>query len=118
MKLTHVLAVAALALAPLAHAQHDSMKGMDMKDTDMKMDKGAKKAEVKTHHGSGVVKSVDAAKGTVTIAHGPVETLKWSAMTMTFKAKDKKLLDSLKPGQKVEFEFIQEGKTYIVTRVK
>ena len=35
---------------------------------------------------SGKVEAVDATAGTVTIAHGPVDALKWPAMTMTFKA--------------------------------
>ena len=110
MRLTHALSIAALALAPLAHAQHDGMKGMDMK--------GGHQAAADSHRASGVVKSVDAAKGSVTVAHGPVETLKWPAMTMSFKAKDKKVLETLKPGQKIDFEFVQEGKAYIVTRIK
>ena len=105
MKLGYALAIAALALAPFAHAQHGH-------------DATPQAAVPASHHGSGVVKSVDAAKGTVTIAHGAIETIKWPAMTMSFKAKDKKLLDSLKPGQKVDFQFTQEGKAYIVTQVK
>ena len=111
MKLAHVLSIAALSLAPLAHAQHDSMKGMDMNH-------GHGEAAAESHHASGVVKSVDAAKGTVTIAHGAIESLKWPAMTMSFKARDKKLLDTLKPGQKIDFDLVQEGKAYVLTRVQ
>lgn len=94
------------------------MKGMDMKDhkgMDMKMEK---KGEAKDHQATGVVKSVDKAKGTVTIDHGPVASMKWPAMTMGFKAKDKKALEGLKPGQKIEFEFVQQGKDYVITMVK
>lgn len=115
MKLSTAISIAALAFAPLAHAQADHMKGMDMGGHGMD---SAKPAAAESHHASGVVKSVNAEKGTVTIAHGAVETLKWPAMTMTFKAKDRKVLDTLKPGQKIDFEFVQEGKAYIVTRVK
>ena len=107
MKLSHVLSICALALTPLAHAQSDHMKGMDMNH-----------GQEAAHRASGVVKSVNLDKGTVTIAHGPIETLKWPAMTMSFKAKDRKILDTLKPGQKIDFELEQEGKAYIVTRVK
>ena len=105
MKLRYVLSIAALALVPLAHAQHGH-------------DATAQAAVADSHHGSGVVKSVDTAKGTVTIAHGAIQTLKWPAMTMSFKAADKKVLETLRPGQKIDFEFVQEGKAYIVTRVK
>ena len=110
-----------LSLSPFAGALAQS-SGMDMKDRDMKMDKGhegmAKKGSAKTHHATGTVKSVDHAKGTVTVDHEAVSTMNWPAMTMTFKAKDKKLLEKVKPGEKVDFEFIQQGKDYVVTAVK
>jgi Cu/Ag efflux protein CusF len=44
--------------------------------------------------------------------------MKWPAMTMTFKAKDKAMLDKVKQGDKVEFSFVQSGKDYIVTEIK
>ena len=91
-------------------------KGMDMKDMDHKgMDK---KAHTKSHHAAGKVKSVDGAKGTVTLDHEPVASMNWPAMTMTFKARDKKMLQSVKPGQKLEFDFHQQGKDYVITKVK
>jgi Cu(I)/Ag(I) efflux system periplasmic protein CusF len=62
------------------------------------------------HKGTGVVKSVDARKRSVTLAHGPIQSLKWPSMTMAFKAKEDRILEGLKPGQKVEFEFVQEGR--------
>ena len=116
-----ISAVAALSIAatPMAAAQSGGMKGMDMKDMDMKgMDKGAKKAPGKSHQAAGKVKSVDAAKGTVTIDHGPVASMNWPAMTMSFKAKDKKMLEGIKPGQKIEIDFEQQGKEQVITKVK
>jgi len=47
----------------------------------------------------------------VTIAHGPVESLKLAATTMNFRVKDKALLDRLSSGKKIEFEFVQQGGT-------
>jgi len=61
---------------------------------------------------------VDAAKGTVTLAHDPIKSLKWPAMTMSFLVKDKSTLAKLSAGGKVEFEFVQQGKDYIITSVK
>ena len=87
-----------------------NMKGMDMKSE--------KKAKSQTHKGSGTVSKVDFDKGTVTIAHGPVESMKWPAMTMTFKVKDKKMLDKVKEGDKVDFSFVQSAKDYIVSEIK
>ena len=113
MKLLAILL--ALALSTPIHAQ--SMKGMDMKDMQMK-DTPMKKSDTKIHKGTGVVKSVDAQKGTVTLDHGPIKSLEWPAMTMGFVAKDKKMLEPIKPGTKIEFEFVQEGSKYMITSIK
>ena len=106
---------AALALAFLAVPAYAQMKGMDMKDH-----KGmeSKKDEGRSHHAVGTVKSVDVKKGTVTLDHEPVASMNWPRMTMAFKAKDKKALEGLKPGQKVEVDFVQQGKDYVITKVK
>lgn len=87
---------------------------------DMKMDNGKKQAAATqpTHKAAATVKKVDAAAGTVTLQHEPVRTLNWPAMTMKFKVTDKSLLDKLVDGKKVEVEFKQEGKDYVVTSVK
>ena len=70
------------------------------------------------HPATGVVKKIDAAKGTVTLAHDPIKSLNWPAMTMGFQVQDKSLLDKLQPGKKIEFEFVQRGKDYVITGVK
>jgi Cu(I)/Ag(I) efflux system membrane fusion protein len=59
-----------------------------------------------THRGAGTVDAVDLAQASVTLAHGPIASLKWPAMTMDFKVKDAALLRSLKPGQKIDFETV------------
>ena len=76
------------------------------------------KKDSATHKGTAVVKSIDADKGTVMLAHDPIASLKWPSMTMKFIARDKKMLGKLKPGQKVQFEFIQQDRDYILTSVK
>ena len=105
------------AVSPFAIGQSGGMKGMDMKDMDMKMEK-KKSTGGKMHKGTGKVTKVDPAASSVTIAHDPVSTMSWPAMTMTFKVKDKALLEKVKQGEKVDFEFVQQGKDYIVTAVK
>jgi Cu(I)/Ag(I) efflux system protein CusF len=70
------------------------------------------------HQATGTVRKVDPDKGVVTLAHDPVKSLKWPAMTMGFTVKDKTLLDKLQPGKKVEFQFVQQGKDYVITGVK
>lgn len=104
------------------------MKGMDMKDMDMQkcMDmmngkdgkQQSKSDKAMPHKAAAVVKSVDAANGKVTLAHEPVKSLNWPAMTMGFTVKDKMLLDKLAVGKKVNVEFIQQGSDYVVTAVK
>lgn len=81
-------------------------------------DKAAGNSKVASHHAAGVVKAVDAAKGTVTLSHGAVPDLNWPAMTMRFAVKDKVLLDKLTVDRKVEFDFRQQGKDYVVTAVR
>ena len=107
--------VLAALLAGPASAQ---MSGMGMKDDMKGMDMKSEKGKPQTHQASGTVKKVDPAKNTVTIAHGAVQSMKWPAMTMTFKAKDKAMLDKVKPGDKVDFSFVQSGKDYVVTKLK
>ena len=76
------------------------------------------KSDQSTHHAVGVVKTVNQAKGAVTFAHEPVKSLNWPSMTMAFLVKDKALLDKLPVGKKVDFEFVQQNKDYVVTAVK
>ena len=120
-----VLALAASSASLFAQSGH--MKGMDMKDMDMKnmngmkMDqKSASKDDKRdaTHKATGVVKSSDRNKSTVTLAHGPVPSLGWPAMTMSFVVKDKAMLDKLAANKKVDIEFVQQGKDYVITGVK
>lgn len=98
---------------PMDSKSHGDMKGMEMGKTDPK---AAKKGE--KHTTSATVKNADPAKGKVTLAHEPVKSLKWPAMTMGFSVKDKKLFDKLNPGEKVQVEFVQQGSEYVVTSVK
>jgi Cu(I)/Ag(I) efflux system protein CusF len=94
------------------------MKDMPMKEMPMKDMQMGTSVQGQTHHASGTVKKVDAAKGSVTFAHGPVKSLNWPAMTMGFRVKDKTLLDKLAVGKQAEFEFVQEGSNYVVTAVR
>jgi Cu(I)/Ag(I) efflux system protein CusF len=89
------------------------MKGMQM---DGKNQDGSKTSAV--HKATGMVKKVDAEKGRVTLAHEPVESLKWPAMTMGFSVKDKMLFDKLAVGKKADVEFVKQGADYIITAVK
>ena len=115
---TRIALVVALALgagSALAQQKMGDMKGMDMPMKDMPM---GTPSQGQTHHASGTVKNIDAARGSVTFAHGPVKSLNWPAMTMGFRVKDQALLDKLTVDKQVEFDFVKEGADYVVTAVR
>ena len=72
-----------------------------------------------SYRGEGVVKAVDAAHAGITLAHEPIPSLKWPAMTMDFKVKDAALLRALKPGQRVVFDLAGEsGGEYTIVSIQ
>lgn len=105
-------AVVVALSATSALAQQKMMEGMK----DMPMAKPASGQTV--HAAKGKVTKVDASAGVVTLAHDPVKSLNWPAMTMGFSVKDKMLLDKLGVGKTVDFEFTQADKGYVITAVK
>lgn len=61
------------------------------------------------------VRKIDKEQGKVTLKHGPIKNLDMPGMTMVFSVKDKTLLDSVKPGDKVKFKAVDEnGKLTVV----
>lgn len=68
---------------------------------------GSSKSASTEHRGTGKLEGFDAKAGTVTIAHGPIATLKWPGMTMDFMLANTGLLGNLKPGASIEFTFIE-----------
>lgn len=77
---------------------------------------GQKDAHV--HHGTGTVQKVDVANGRVTIAHGAISSLRWPPMTMGFAVQDKKLLERLAAGEKIDFDLVQSGQDrFVITRI-
>lgn len=76
------------------------------------------KSPVVGHRAAGTVKALDVKSGTLSIAHGPVESLKWPAMTMDFKAANDTLLTGLQPGTGVAFEFVERSPgEWVVTKI-
>ncbi len=70
------------------------------------------------HKGQGTVAGVDARAGTVSVNHGAIASLKWPAMTMEFKVANPALLQGLKPGAPVAFEFVERGQgDWVVTGI-
>ena len=129
--LSIALALAALLLAGCSQAPNAddaAEQGTTADDMDMSAAEQAQMTEqakpataetgqpTRTANASGTVKSVDAATGKITIAHGPVEALQWPAMTMAFKATPDQVA-AVQAGQKVEFEFESKGMEATITRI-
>lgn len=107
-------AVAALSIGSAAFAQtagHGQMTAAQHKQMMNAHGSVSKKVTAAT----GVVKAVDDAKGTITIAHNAIAARKWPAMTMTFKL-SKGVLGRVKAGERVKFWFQGED-SYTVTKI-
>jgi Cu(I)/Ag(I) efflux system protein CusF len=68
--------------------------------------------------GVGVVKAIDAAKGTVTLQHEAIAAIGWPAMTMPFRVASPELLKHVKVGDKVQFTFRQASTGSTVTAIR
>lgn len=78
----------------------------------------AAKAAGVGHKAEGTITVIDAKAATVSIAHGPIETLKWPAMTMDFKFANDGLLAGMKPGAAIAFEFVERAPgEWVITKI-
>jgi len=78
----------------------------------------SKKEVAKVITGKGVVVSLNKASGSVTLKHEAIAAIDWPAMTMNFKVKDKRQLEKLNKGDKVEFTLIPSGNDYLIDSIK
>ena len=102
------------AVGGFGHSAHGSAP-----KTGAEPEKAAPAAKGSSHQAEGTVDSIDAKAGTVSISHGPIESLKWPAMTMEFKVANNALLQELKPGAMVTAEFVERGQgEWVITGVK
>ena len=97
MKVLHPLAFALLvASATAAQAQ---MPKDDM--SSMKTPAPGQQAPLMLT--DAVVQKIDAANGVIVLKHGDIPNIAMPAMTMGFDVADKKMLEPVKPGDKVRF---------------
>ncbi len=69
-----------------------------------------------THKGEGKVEKVG--KDSVTISHGPIESIKWGEMTMDFKLPKGPIPDGISEGSRVTFEFVpRKDGTFEITAI-
>jgi Cu(I)/Ag(I) efflux system membrane fusion protein len=71
------------------------------------------------HHAVGKLNSIDATAGTVSVSHEPVASLKWPAMKMDFVLANPALVNGVKAGAAVEFEFVErQPGEWVITSLK
>jgi Cu(I)/Ag(I) efflux system membrane fusion protein len=82
-------------------------------------EQGSPEAKGASHQAQGVVEDIDVKTGTVNLNHGPIDSLKWPAMTMEFKVANASLLKDLKPGMQIAVEFVQrQPGEWVITTVR
>lgn len=110
--LTGILLSTTVVLADDMGGGMGDMNGMS------NMSSGTDSAPASVGHGKGVVKSVDSKAGTVTITHGPIKEFGWNGMTMAFSVKHRSFLSSLKKGEQVRFDVIQDNGAAVITKIE
>jgi Cu(I)/Ag(I) efflux system protein CusF len=66
----------------------------------------------------GEVRKIDREQGKLTLKHGPIPNLDMPGMTMVFKVVEPKMLDNLKPGDKVKFAASNKDGAITVTAIE
>lgn len=94
------------ALGGFGHGSHGSKPG---EKEQIMPGKSAAASALAGHRGEGSIEAINLAHATVTLAHGPIASLKWPAMIMDFRVLDPASLRTLKPGQKIAFDIIEES---------
>lgn len=71
------------------------------------------------HRAAGRIDDYDPKTGLATVEHGPVESLNWPGMTMEFKIANEALVKDLKPGARIDFEFVERGEgEWVITAIE
>ncbi|MEO7338848.1 MAG: copper-binding protein [Caldimonas sp.] len=112
MKLNPIMTIGMLAAASVTQAQMS--QGMKMPAASP----ASATAASSTVLTDAEVQKVDAAAGVVTLKHGDIANMQMPAMTMAFGVADKKMLQSVKPGDKVKFHLEMVKGAPTVTRIE
>jgi Cu(I)/Ag(I) efflux system protein CusF len=68
---------------------------------------------------NGEIRKVDKKAGTLTIKHGPIQSIDMPAMTMVFQVKEAAMLDRVKAGDKIKFQAeMRAGGKVAVTQIE
>ena len=112
--LTLILLLCSSVVTLPAQAAIGDMQGK-AKNTGVVVEQATK---AQTFLGHGKINSVNPDAGTVNITMGPLKALGWPSMSMNFLVQDKALLNGLKRGEIVSFNFAKNtAGGYIITRI-
>ena len=79
---------------------------------------GMKEKPSVSHQAVGTLDSIEA-NGTVMVTHEPVASLNWPKMTMEFVPANATLVDKLKPGTSIHFEFVERKPgEWVITKIE
>ena len=67
---------------------------------------------------TGVVKGVDLESKKITIHHDPIAAVNWPEMTMRFTITPQTKMSEIKTGDKVAFNFVQQGSLSLLQDIK
>lgn len=88
------LAASGIAVPTFAHQGHD---------------RADQAQALQSADGVGVVRAIDTRNNRITIAHEPMPTLGWSAMTMVFPLHSAELLNCVAVGNRVNFTLVNHN---------
>jgi Cu(I)/Ag(I) efflux system protein CusF len=102
---------AALAISTAAFAQSMSMPASGMSTS-------KPQASVADEYTNAEIRKIDKNAGKVTLKHGEIKNLGMQPMAMEFEAKDKKMLDKFKVGDKVRFRAVSESGKFVLRDIE
>ena len=105
--LAYASALALASTAAFAQQMDPNMPGMV----------GTQATKPTEAQGVGIVKAIDATKGTITLQHQAITAIGWPAMTLTFKVDPPTLLTKVKVGESVRFTLHPAGMASTVTAI-
>ncbi|HQS58800.1 MAG: hypothetical protein B7Y56_10540 [Gallionellales bacterium 35-53-114] len=79
---------------------------------------GLAQCQSRIFHAVGTVRKIDYENSIVIMFHEPVADLMWPSMTMPFAIEDKALLDRIKVGERMNFEFVRDIRNGVIVGIK
>ena len=112
-----IIAAALLLLACAVSCQQKQAGQGNSASATQNQAESAQQANVKYHHGVGVVKKITPQEPSVEIDHEEIKGY-MAAMRMEYRVKDKSLLESIQPEDKVDFTVEEKQGVEVISEIK